>query len=70
VGGSVLSSFTKSLEAFLFFYGVMTGIGSGICYMVPMVCAWEHFPNNKGFATGVNLGAYGMGSFIFTRVAS
>ena len=53
----------------MFFYGVIGGIGCGINYMVPLVCAWDHFPNKKGLMTGIIVGAYGFGSFIYTRIA-
>lgn len=33
--------------------------------MLPLVCGWEHYPQNKGFVTGIIVGAYGFSSFIF-----
>ena len=33
--------------------------------MLPLVCGWEHYPQNKGFVTGIITGAYGFSSFIF-----
>lgn len=39
-------------------------------YMVPLVCGWEHFPDRKGFITGLIVGAYGLGSFVFTLVST
>jgi len=53
----------------MFFYGVIGGIGCGINYMVPLVCAWDHFPNRKGLMTGIIVGAYGFGSFLYSRIA-
>jgi OFA family oxalate/formate antiporter-like MFS transporter len=46
-------------------YGGMSGIGSGMNYLVPMVCCWEYFPKHKGTVTGIIVGAFGAGSFIF-----
>jgi MFS family permease len=55
--------------SFVFYYGFMGGVGCGINYMIPLVCAWEHFPNHKGLCTGIIVGSYGMGSFLFSLVA-
>ena len=41
-----------------------------MCYMVPLICGWEWFPNNRGLVTGVTLGGYGFGSFIFAQVST
>ena len=38
--------------------------------MVPLICGWEWFPKRRGLATGVCLGGYGFGSFIFSQVSS
>jgi len=38
--------------------------------MVPLICAWEYFPHKKGLMTGIIIGAYGFGSFIFALVSS
>ena len=67
--GIFLSSFQKSLWMFIFFYGFFSGIGCGMMYMVPMVCGWDFFPARKGLVTGCVVGAYGLGSFIFTQVS-
>lgn len=33
--------------------------------MLPLVCGWDYFPQNKGVVTGIFLGAYGFSSFLF-----
>lgn len=63
--GIFIASFTKSLAAFVCSYGIMCGIGVGITYFIPLVCAWEYFPERKGLVTGIIIGAYGFGSFIY-----
>ena len=68
--GILVASFTTRLGPFLFFYACMSGIGCGMNYFIPLVCAWEHFPQRKGLCTGIIVGAYGIGSFIFTRVST
>jgi len=68
--GIFISSFTTSLEAFVFFFGVMSGIGVGITYFIPLICAWEYFPERKGLVTCIIVGAYAFGSFIYIQVAT
>ena len=43
----------------------MNGLGCGMAYFVALICCWEYFPKRKGLVTGVILGGYGFGSFIF-----
>jgi hypothetical protein len=38
--------------------------------MVPMIIAWEYFPNNKGTVSGILSGAYGLGSFFYTLIST
>jgi MFS transporter, OFA family, oxalate/formate antiporter len=68
--GVFLSSYTKRLGPYLSLYTGMNGLGCGMCYMVPLICAWEYFPEKKGLMTGIIIGAYGFGSFIFALVSS
>jgi len=35
-----------------------------------VVCGWEYFPNHKGLVSGVVIGAFGFGSFIFNLVST
>lgn len=68
--GVYLSSFTKSLGPYLSLYTGMNGLGCGTCYMVPLVCAWEYFPEKKGLMTGIIIGSYGFGSFFFSLIST
>ena len=38
-------------------------------YFTPLACGWEWMPERKGLVTGVILGAFGFGAFIFNFVA-
>ena len=38
--------------------------------MLPLIVGWEWFPDNKGVVSGVTLGGYGFGSFIFTQIST
>ena len=68
--GVFLSSFTKSVGPYLALYCLMNGLGCGMCYMVPLISGWEWYPERKGMVTGVTLGGYGFGSFIFSQVST
>jgi MFS transporter, OFA family, oxalate/formate antiporter len=68
--GIFCSSYTTTLAPYLALYTGMNGLGCGTCYMVPLVCGWEYFPEKKGMVTGVVIGAYGFGSFFFSLLST
>ena len=70
ISGIYASSYTKDLASFIALYGICSGIGTGMTYMIPLVCCMEYFPNNKGLISGIIMGSYGLGSFIFNLVAT
>lgn len=70
LAGVYFSSFTKSLLPFFSLYCLLNGIGCGIGYLIPLVCSWEYFPEKKGLVTGIVLGCYGFGSFIFSEIST
>jgi MFS family permease len=70
ISGIFASSYTTDLNTFIALYGTLSGIGTGMTYMIPLVCCMEYFPNNKGLITGIIMGSYGLGSFIFNIVAT
>ena len=47
------------------YYGCLIGLGTGINYFIPLLCAWEYYPEHKGKITGVMLAAYSSNTFIF-----
>ena len=48
----------------------MNGLGCGMSYFVALICSWEYFPDKKGLVTGIILGGYGFGSFIFAQIST
>jgi len=70
LSGVYLSSLTESIGPYLAYYCLMNGLGCGMCYLVPMICGWEWFPEKKGLVSGLVLGGYGFGSFIFALVST
>ncbi|KAM3141824.1 hypothetical protein pb186bvf_006146 [Paramecium bursaria] len=73
-GGLIISlaflvlSFITDLGAFVAIYCIFVGITSGLVYMLPIICGWKYFPNDKAIVSGIILCAYGFGSFIFNFV--
>ena len=43
----------------------MYPMGIGTIYWVPVICAWEWFPERKGLICGLIIGACGLGPFIY-----
>ena len=70
LGGVFASSYTTSVTPYLIFYCLMNGLGCGMNYILPLICSWEWFPDNKGIVTGITLAGYGFGSFIFTHIST
>ncbi|KAG5190612.1 major facilitator superfamily domain-containing protein [Tribonema minus] len=68
--GVLLSSYAKSLAAFMFCYSFMFGAGVGIAYTAPMVNGWRWFPGKKGLVSGCVVAGFGAGGFIFNQVGS
>jgi OFA family oxalate/formate antiporter-like MFS transporter len=67
--GIFLSTFTTSLTGFVMFYAVPFAVGIGVWYLVPLVWGWEYYGNHKGFVSGVIIGAYGFGAFLFSYIS-
>ena len=40
VAGMILSTFTKNFAVFVFFYPALSGVASGLTYVVPMNIGW------------------------------
>ena len=66
--GVILTSRADSLYEFYIFYGVIAGIGVGLVYVCPLTTCIKWFPNKKGLATGIVIGAFGLGSLIFKPI--
>jgi OFA family oxalate/formate antiporter-like MFS transporter len=68
--GWILASFvasgTESVPLFVLAYGVVGGIGVGLCYIAPIQVATRWFPDKKGLATGLTVAGFGGSPFIST----
>lgn len=63
--GLLLTTQVHSFSLFLFTYAAVVGMGIGFCYFPPLQCGWE-WVEKKDLVTGVILGAFGFGSFVFS----
>lgn len=63
--GSALAIHLASLPLFIFFFGVLGGIGLGIGYIAPVPTLVKWFPNHRGLATGIAIMGFGFSSMIF-----
>ena len=66
----LVASFMKTWWTFIIFYGVLFPAGVGIVYWPPIICGWEWFPKNKGLISGLIVGGYGFGAFIFGFIST
>ncbi|XP_064609243.1 uncharacterized MFS-type transporter YhjX-like [Liolophura sinensis] len=57
-----------SFGAILVTYGLMSGLGKGFGYAVPLACAMRWFPDRKGLVSGLVVGGIGGGAFIFDQI--
>jgi MFS transporter, OFA family, oxalate/formate antiporter len=70
ISGIYASTYSHNMWLFVALYGGLSGFGCSINYMIPLVCSWEYFPNKRGLVTGIIVGSYGLGSFIFTQIST
>ena len=68
--GIFLASFTHRLSWLYLTYGVVGGIGLGLCYIVPVAVLVKWFPDRRGLITGIAVGGFGAGALITAPVAT
>ncbi len=55
----------QTWATFIFFQACLFPMGIGLVYYVPLICGWEFFPKNRGLVSGLIIGGFGFGAFIF-----
>ncbi|WP_168582313.1 L-lactate MFS transporter [Gephyromycinifex aptenodytis] len=71
--GIILSSFATSagsLWLLILGYGVLSGFGLGLAYIVPIAMLQKWFPDKAGLITGLAVGGFGFGAVITAPVAN
>lgn len=54
--------------AVVIIYGLGSGLGCGSAYMASIIAAQKWFPQSKSIFTGVIVGGFGLGGFLFTTL--
>ena len=70
--GIVLASFARSADQLwllILGYGVISGFGLGVAYIVPIAMLQKWFPDKKGLITGLAVGGFGFGAVLTAPVA-
>ncbi|KNG76373.1 membrane transporter [Plasmodium falciparum IGH-CR14] len=47
------------------FMGFFYAVGYGICFTIPLSCAYKHFKNNRGFISGIIISAISLSPFLY-----
>jgi OFA family oxalate/formate antiporter-like MFS transporter len=68
--GVFLASFSHNLPWLYLSYGVISGIGLGLGYIVPVAVLVKWFPDRRGLITGIAVGGFGAGALITAPVAT
>jgi OFA family oxalate/formate antiporter-like MFS transporter len=69
--GVFLASFSADKLWWLYLsYGVISGIGLGFSYIVPVAVLVKWFPDRRGLITGIAVGGFGAGALVTAPVAT
>jgi OFA family oxalate/formate antiporter-like MFS transporter len=70
--GIILASFARGsddLWLLIAGYGVISGFGLGVAYIVPIAMLQKWFPDKKGLITGLAVGGFGFGAVLTSPLA-
>lgn len=70
--GIILASFANSADTYwlvILGYGVISGFGLGLAYIVPIAMLQKWFPDKTGLITGLAVGGFGFGAVATSPVA-
>ncbi|CEM26310.1 unnamed protein product [Vitrella brassicaformis CCMP3155] len=68
IGVSLGQLAISSYPAFVLTYGFINGLGIGLAYTSPLVCALKWMPNKKGLISGIITAGFGAGALVFNPV--
>jgi OFA family oxalate/formate antiporter-like MFS transporter len=70
--GIIVASFARGADQLWLLiggYGVVSGFGLGVAYIVPIAMLQKWFPDKKGLITGLAVGGFGFGAVLTSPVA-
>ena len=65
-----MASKVTTFTPFICFFSIGFGICNGLTYMVPMQHGWLWFPKSPGLVSGIIIGGFGIGTFVFNLVCT
>ena len=65
-----MASRVTAFTPFICFFSIGFGICNGLTYMVPIQHGWLWFPNSPGLVSGIIIGGFGIGTFVFNLVCT
>lgn len=68
--GLIIASQATTLMMLYLGYSLLGGIGVGMVYVCPLSTSLKWYPKKKGMVTGIIIGAFGMGGFLFNFILS
>jgi OFA family oxalate/formate antiporter-like MFS transporter len=69
--GIFLASFAENSLFILYLsYGLLSGVGIGLGYIVPVATLIKWFPDKRGFITGIAVAGFGGGAFVTAFIAN
>ena len=69
--GTILASLSAGRLWWLYAsYGVISGIGLGFAYIIPIAVLVKWFPERRGFITGLAVGGFGLGALLTAPIAN
>lgn len=68
--GSGYAIQTQNIDLFYLFYGVISGVGLGLGYITPIGPVLKWFPDKPGFASGLIIMSFAIGSIIASQIIS
>lgn len=64
------AQFPLSFTTFILVYSVIGGIGFGIVYFVPLLCAWSYFPMKRNLVAGFVLCAFSLNAIMCSAITT
>ena len=68
--GFLLTGFVSNLTELYIFFSLVGGLGHGLIYNTAVTTATKWFPDKRGFANGICIGAMGLAPLIFAPLAN
>lgn len=66
ISGCYSSTFFKEdFMSFMLLFTISFGLVNGATYMTAVSVAWQYFPGKEGVLSGIIIGGFGLGGFIF-----